>query len=92
MNNTQIRNTWRPFSLQGMMSVDPRFKRRRAGPVSGQADGTDANFLLLDEPQPSGHHLQGNLESALCRYTELYVDRYFINRTATRILEQPDSP
>ena len=53
---------------------------------------SDANFLLLDEPT---NHLDITskeiLESALCRYTGtvLYVshDRYFINRTATRILD-----
>ena len=53
---------------------------------------SDANFLLLDEPT---NHLDITskeiLESALNRYTGtvLYVshDRYFINRTATRILD-----
>ena len=51
-----------------------------------------ANFLILDEPT---NHLdivsKEILESALNRYTGtvLYVshDRYFINQTATRILE-----
>ena len=53
---------------------------------------SEANFLILDEPT---NHLDITskeiLEDALNRYTGtvLYVshDRYFINRTATRILE-----
>ena len=53
---------------------------------------SNANFLILDEPT---NHLDITskeiLEQALNRYTGtvLYVshDRYFINRTATRILE-----
>lgn len=53
---------------------------------------TKPDILLLDEPT---NHLDITskeiLESALCRYTGtvLYVshDRYFINRTATRILD-----
>lgn len=53
---------------------------------------SNANFLILDEPT---NHLDITskeiLESALNRYTGtvLYVshDRYFINRTATRVLE-----
>lgn len=51
-----------------------------------------ANFLILDEPT---NHLDLNskeiLENALVNYpgTVLYIshDRYFINRTATRVLE-----
>lgn len=53
---------------------------------------SNANFLILDEPT---NHLDITskeiLEEALNNYTGtvLYVshDRYFINRTATRILE-----
>ena len=53
---------------------------------------SEANFLIMDEPT---NHLdivsKEILENALNSYTGtvLYVshDRYFINRTATRILE-----
>ncbi len=53
---------------------------------------SDANFLILDEPT---NHLdiisKEILENAIANYTGtvLYVshDRYFINRTATRILD-----
>lgn len=95
MNNTQIRNTLASFLFTG----DDVFKLIRD--LSGGERGrvslaklmlSDANFLLLDEPT---NHLDVTskeiLESALCRYTGtvLYVshDRYFINRTATRILD-----
>ena len=95
MNNTQIRNTLASFLFTG----DDVFKL--IGDLSGGERGrvslaklmlSDANFLLLDEPT---NHLDITskeiLESALCRYTGtvLYVshDRYFINRTATRILD-----
>jgi len=94
MNNTQIRNTLAAFLFTG----DDVFKLIRD--LSGGERGrvslaklmlSDANFLLLDEPT---NHLDITskeiLESALNRYTGtvLYVshDRYFINRTATRIL------
>lgn len=95
MNNTQIRNTLASFLFTG----DDVFKLIRD--LSGGERGrvslaklmlSDANFLLLDEPT---NHLDVTskeiLETALCRYTGtvLYVshDRYFINRTATRILD-----
>jgi ATP-binding cassette subfamily F protein 3 len=95
MNNTQIRNTLASFLFTG----DDVFKR--ICDLSGGERGrvslaklmlSDANFLLLDEPT---NHLDITskeiLESALNRYTGtvLYVshDRYFINRTATRILD-----
>ena len=95
MNNTQIRNTLASFLFTG----DDVFKLIRD--LSGGERGrvslaklmlSDANFLLLDEPT---NHLDITskeiLESALNRYTGtvLYVshDRYFINRTATRILD-----
>ena len=98
MNNTQIRNTLAAFLFTG----DDVFKLIRD--LSGGERGrvslaklmlSDANFLLLDEPT---NHLDITskeiLESALNRYTGtvLYVshDHYFINRTATRILDLTD--
>lgn len=98
MNNTQIRNTLAAFLFTG----DDVFKLIRD--LSGGERGrvslaklmlSDANFLLLDEPT---NHLDITskeiLESALNRYTGtvLYVshDRYFINCTATRILDLTD--
>ncbi len=95
MNNTEIRNTLAAFLFTG----DDVFKR--IGDLSGGEKGrvslaklmlSDANFLILDEPT---NHLDITskeiLEDALCGYegTVLYVshDRYFINRTATRILD-----
>lgn len=95
MNNTQIRNTLASFLFTG----DDVFKLIKD--LSGGERGrvslaklmlSDVNFLLLDEPT---NHLDITskeiLESALNRYTGtvLYVshDRYFINRTATRILD-----
>ena len=98
MNNTQIRNTLAAFLFTG----DDVFKLIRD--LSGGERGrvslatlmlSDAYFLLLDEPT---NHLDITskeiLESALNRYTGtvLYVshDRYFINRTATRILDLTD--
>ena len=95
MNNTQIRNTLAAFLFTG----DDVFKliRNLSGGERGRVSLaklmlSDANFLLLDEPT---NHLDITskeiLESALNRYTGtvLYVshDRYFINRTATRILD-----
>ncbi len=95
MNNTEIRNTLAAFLFTG----DDVFKR--IGDLSGGEKGrvslaklmlSEANFLILDEPT---NHLDITskeiLEDALCGYegTVLYVshDRYFINRTATRILD-----
>lgn len=95
MTNTQIRNTLAAFLFTG----DDAFKR--IGDLSGGERGrvslaklmlSEANFLILDEPT---NHLDITskeiLESALNNYTGtvLYVshDRYFINRTATRILD-----
>ena len=95
MNNTQIRNVLAAFLFTG----DDVFKRIRD--LSGGERGrvslaklmlSEANFLILDEPT---NHLdiasKEILENALVHYTGtvLYVshDRYFINQTATRILD-----
>ena len=95
MNNTQIRNVLAAFLFTG----DDVFKRIRD--LSGGERGrvslaklmlSEANFLILDEPT---NHLdiasKEILENALVHYTGtvLYVshDRYFINKTATRILD-----
>ena len=95
LNNTRIRSILAAFLFTG----DDVFKR--VGDLSGGERGrlslaklmlSNANFLILDEPT---NHLDITskeiLEQALNRYTGtvLYVshDRYFINRTATRILE-----
>lgn len=95
LTNTEIRNVLAAFLFTG----DDVFKR--IGDLSGGERGrvslaklmlSEANFLILDEPT---NHLdimsKEILEEALRNYTGtvLYVshDRYFINRTATRILE-----
>lgn len=95
LNNTQIRSTLAAFGFTG----DEVFQEIRS--LSGGEKGrvslaklmlSEANFLILDEPT---NHLDINskeiLEEALNNYsgTVLYVshDRYFINSTATRILE-----
>lgn len=95
LNNTKIRNVLAAFLFTG----DDVFKR--IGDLSGGERGrvslaklmlSNANFLILDEPT---NHLDITskeiLEQALNQYTGtvLYVshDRYFINKTATRILE-----
>lgn len=95
LNNTQIRNTLAAFQFTG----DDVFKEIRS--LSGGEKGrvslaklmlSEANFLILDEPT---NHLdimsKEILEEALNSYsgTVLYVshDRYFINQTASRILE-----
>ncbi|GFH90382.1 energy-dependent translational throttle protein EttA [Lachnospiraceae bacterium] len=95
LNNTEIRNTLAAFLFTG----DDVFKR--IGDISGGERGrvslaklmlSESNFLILDEPT---NHLdiasKEILEDALNSYegTVLYVshDRYFINRTASRILD-----
>lgn len=95
LNNTQIRKVLAAFLFTG----DDVFKL--IGDLSGGERGrvslaklmlSEANFLILDEPT---NHLDITskeiLEHALNNYTGtvLYVshDRYFINQTATRILE-----
>ncbi|MBR6223344.1 MAG: ABC-F family ATP-binding cassette domain-containing protein [Lachnospiraceae bacterium] len=95
LTNTRIRNLLAAFLFTG----DDVFKQIKD--LSGGEQGrvalaklmlSSANFLILDEPT---NHLDITskeiLEEALNNYsgTVLYVshDRYFINRTATRIYE-----
>lgn len=95
LNNTKIRNTLAAFLFYGEDVFRP------ISSLSGGEKGrvslaklmlSHANFLILDEPT---NHLDIQskeiLESAMNSYTGtiLYVshDRYFINKTATRILE-----
>lgn len=95
LTNTEIRNVLAAFLFTG----DDVFKPIHT--LSGGERGrvslaklmlSEANFLILDEPT---NHLdivsKEILEQALNRYTGtvLYVshDRYFINQTATRILD-----
>ncbi len=95
LNQTEIRNTLAAFLFTG----DDVYKR--IGDLSGGERGrlslarlmlSEANFLILDEPT---NHLDITskeiLEDSLNSYegTVLYVshDRYFINRTASRILD-----
>lgn len=95
MTNTEIRNVLAAFLFTG----DDVFKKIES--LSGGERGrislaklmlSKANFLILDEPT---NHLDITskeiLENAINSYegTVLYVshDRYFINKTATRILD-----
>ena len=95
MDNTRVRSVLAAFLFTG----DDVFKK--IADLSGGERGrvslaklmlSEANFLILDEPT---NHLDITskeiLEDALNHYTGtvLYVshDRYFINKTATRILE-----
>jgi hypothetical protein len=95
LSNTKIRNLLAAFLFMG----DDVYKR--IGDLSGGERGrvslaklmlSNANFLVLDEPT---NHLdimsKEILESAIRDFkgTVLYVshDRYFINKTATRILD-----
>ena len=95
MNNTQVRSLLAAF----LFTDDDVFKQIKS--LSGGERGrvslaklmlSDANFLLLDEPT---NHLDIDskeiLEHAINNFegTILYVshDRYFINTTATRILD-----
>ena len=95
LDNTRIRNVLAAFLFTG----DDVFKKisdlsggERSRVSLAKLMLSEANFLILDEPT---NHLdivsKEILESALNSYTGtvLYVshDRYFINRTATRILE-----
>lgn len=95
LNQTKVRNVLAAF----LFTNDDVFKR--IGDLSGGERGrvslaklmlSDANFLILDEPT---NHLDITskeiLESALKQYTGTVFfvshDRYFINQTATRIIE-----
>lgn len=95
LNNTQIRDTLASFLFTG----DEVFKL--VSELSGGERGrlslaklmlSRANFLILDEPT---NHLdimsKEILEDAISRYTGTVLcvshDRWFINRTATRILD-----
>ncbi len=95
MTNTKIRNVLAAF----LFTNDDVFKRIKD--LSGGERGrvslaklmlSEANLLILDEPT---NHLdivsKEILENAITNYTGtvLYVshDRYFINKTATRILD-----
>lgn len=95
MTNTQIRNMLAAF----LFTDDDVFKKIKN--LSGGERGrvslaklmlSDANFLILDEPT---NHLDMDskeiLENAINNFegTVLYVshDRFFINKTATRILD-----
>lgn len=95
LNNTKVRNVLAAF----LFTDDDVYKRIED--LSGGERGrvalaklmlSDANFLILDEPT---NHLDITskeiLEEALKNYTGTVFfvshDRYFINQTATRILE-----
>ena len=95
MNNTRIRSVLAAFLFTG----EDVFKR--IGDLSGGERArvslarlmlSNANLLILDEP--TNHldiHSRAILENALRSYTGTVFcvshDRYFINRTATRVLE-----
>lgn len=98
LDNTTVRNILAAF----LFTEDDVFKRIKD--ISGGERGrvslaklmlSEANLLILDEPT---NHLDITskeiLENALNHYsgTVLYVshDRYFINKTATRILDLTD--
>ena len=98
LNNTKIRNVLAAF----LFTKDDAFKKIKS--LSGGERGrislaklmlSGANFLVLDEPT---NHLDMDskdiLENAIKSYsgTVFYVshDRYFINQTATSILELRD--
>lgn len=95
LSNTEIRNLLAAFLFTGDDVFKPihELSGGERGRVSlAKLMLSDSNFLILDEPT---NHLdimsREILENALNRYTGtlLYVshDRFFINRTATRILE-----
>lgn len=96
LNNTQVRSILAAFLFTGEEAVT-----KRVSELSGGERGrlslaklmlSEANFLILDEPT---NHLdmvsKEILEQALNNYTGTVFfvshDRYFINQTATRILD-----
>lgn len=96
LNNTRVRSVLAAFLFTGEETVT-----KRVSELSGGERGrlslaklmlSEANFLILDEPT---NHLdlvsKEILEQALNQYTGTVFfvshDRYFINRTATRILD-----
>ena len=96
LNNTQVRSVLAAFLFTGEEAVT-----KRVSELSGGERGrlslaklmlSEANFLILDEPT---NHLdmvsKEILEQALNSYTGTVFfvshDRYFINQTATRILD-----
>lgn len=95
LTNTQIRNVLAAFLFTGddvFLQVKSLSGGERGRVSLAKLMLSEANFLILDEPT---NHLdivsKEILERALNSYTGtvLYVshDRYFINRTATRILD-----
>ena len=95
LNNTEIRNTLAAFLFTGddVFKLIEHLSGGERGRVSlAKLMLSESNFLILDEPT---NHLdiasKEILEDALNAYegTLLYVshDRYFINRTASRILD-----
>ncbi|MDD5827538.1 MAG: ABC-F family ATP-binding cassette domain-containing protein, partial [Lachnospira sp.] len=95
LNNTKIRNTLAAFLFTGedVFKYIKELSGGERGRVSlAKLMLSNANFLILDEPT---NHLDISskeiLENAINNYTGtvLYVshDRYFINTTASRIIE-----
>ena len=95
LNNTKIRNTLAAFLFTGEEVF--KYIKELSGGERGRVSLaklmlSNANFLILDEPT---NHLDISskeiLENAINNYTGtvLYVshDRYFINTTASRIIE-----
>ena len=95
LNNTQIRNTLAAF----LFTNEDVFKYIKD--LSGGERGrvslaklmlSNANFLILDEPTnhldiTSKEILENALNSYTCTVLFVSHDRYFINSTATRIIE-----
>ena len=95
LTNTEIRNTLAAFLFTGedvFKKVDSLSGGERGRLSLAKLMLSESNFLILDEPT---NHLdimsKEILEDAINNYTGtiLYVshDRYFINKTASRILE-----